>query len=357
MPFLTDLRIIRPTHQHSQAAILDWIAKAHTQAAGEKLNSPFHEALQDRLSKIGLGKDKIEFRGMEMRDPFHENWDEMQIYNLHHHARGYGFKERMAFFDQSVERVFEMFYPLGRELPDHLIHVTCTGYVSPSGAQKIVGRRKNRTAISHAYHMGCYASIPAIRMAASFSQTDIVHTELCTLHMNPLLHEMEQLVVQSLFGDGFIAYSVVNKEVPGFEIISLQEEIIPNTETAMDWRCEEWGLRMKLSRDVPVQIARALPAFLEELKVENKQKAFFAIHPGGPNIIEQVAKVLNLEPWQYAPSKEILRKYGNMSSATLPHVWESLWKDPTVPHGAEVVSLAFGPGLTLAGGLFKCRRS
>ncbi len=291
-----------------------------------------------------------------MSDVFHENWEKMQIYNLDHHPRGYGFKERMHFFDQAVEKIFETFYPPEVKLPDHLIHVTCTGYVSPSGAQKLVGRRKGRAFISHAYHMGCYASIPAIRMALGYDQSDIVHTELCTLHMNPCLHETEQLVVQSLFGDGFIAYSVVKQESPGFEVISLHEEIIPDTEACIKWGCEEWGLAMKLTKDVPVQIARALPAFLDRLNIKDQTKCFFAIHPGGPNIIEQVAKILKLEPWQYTHSKQIMRKYGNMSSATLPHVWESLWKDPSVQEGVEVVSLAFGPGLTLAGGLFKCRR-
>jgi predicted naringenin-chalcone synthase len=50
-------------------------------------------------------------------------------------------------------------------------------------------------------------------------------------------------------------------------------------------------------------------------------------------------------------SRRVLRAYGNMSSATLPYVWRELLADDTVADGAPVVSLAFGPGLTLCGNL------
>jgi len=63
------------------------------------------------------------------------------------------------------------------------------------------------TEVIHAYHMSCYASLPTIRLAAGLvatgkSRVDIVHTEMCTLHMDPSQHLPEQLVVQTLFADG-----------------------------------------------------------------------------------------------------------------------------------------------------------
>ncbi len=116
---------------------------------------------------------------------------------------------------------------------------------------------------------------------------------------------------------------------------------------------------MKLEKEVPVRIARALPSFvaklLEKVKVSGSE-IYFAIHPGGPKIIQQVAKILELRPEQFEHSQWVLQNHGNMSSATLPHIWERLWNDEQVNPGSYVVSLAFGPGLTLAGGVFECGR-
>jgi len=353
---LSNFQILRPGPDLKQEETLRWIAKAHSYAGGHSIGSDFHKEIEDRLCRIGLGPEKIESRGVAVPDCLHEKWDEMQVYNLDHHPRGFSMKERAAFFDKAVSGAFEQFYPEGASLPSYLVHVTCTGYVSPSGAQKVVSKRGGATVVTHAYHMGCYAAVSAVRMAMGFpGACDIVHTELCTLHMNPEMHETEQLVIQSLFADGYIKYSV-GKGGPGLAILTLHEEIIPDSQESMSWTCEDWGNRMTVRKEVPVLVARALPGFIEQLeeRAGSLKDAYFAIHPGGPKIIQQVAKVLNLEPWQYAASVQIMKQYGNMSSATLPHIWQLLEKD--LPAGAKAVSLAFGPGLTMVGGVLECRR-
>ena len=81
-------------------------------------------------------------------------------------------------------------------------------------------------------------------------------------------------------------------------------------------------------------------------------KSIFAIHPGGPKIIDAVQSVLELSEEQISESKKVLFNHGNMSSATLPHVWdEILNKNYAV--GTKVISYAFGPGLTLFGSVFE----
>src|SRR5262249_30870614 len=150
--------------------------------------------------------------------------------------------------------------------PDDLIHVTCTGYASPSGAQKLVAARGwgETTTVTHAYHMGCYGSIPALRMARGFNavkggRVDIVHTEICSLHVNPSLHNAGQLVTHSLFADGFIKYSSArNAEGPSLKVLALQEEILPDTAQMMTWKAMNWSFEMALSKEIPVQITRAL---------------------------------------------------------------------------------------------------
>jgi predicted naringenin-chalcone synthase len=121
-------------------------------------------------------------------------------------------------------------------------------------------------------------------------------------------------------------------------------------------------MHMTLSRDVPDRIALALRPFVTDLfrkaslnLAENLRGTVFAIHPGGPKIIDRVRDVLELDEAQIQSSRDVLFDHGNMSSATLPHVWQHVIADTRVAAGALVLSLAFGPGLTVCGGLFRKR--
>ncbi len=356
---ISDLHVIRPEFELDQESSIHWLAAIHTVASKQPER---HEAFQSVLKKIVLGDQKIQKRGVSLADCFHQEWDKMEIYHASQKPDGAGFGKRSQVYDRIASDVLGRLYPVGTAMPPHLIHVTCTGYVAPSPAQRLVSLRDagDQTMIVHAYHMGCYASIPALRIARGFSEpVDIVHTEICCLHLNPNLHEIEQLVVQTLFADGFIKYTV-KSEGPGLRILTLDERIIPETSDSMHWVCQDWGLKMKLEKDVHIRIADALPSFVAKLladaKVSPDSDIYFAIHPGGPKIIQQVAKILELKPEQFEHSLWVLQNYGNMSSATLPHIWEKLWNDEKIKSGAYVVSLAFGPGLTLAGGVFECVR-
>lgn len=77
------------------------------------------------------------------------------------------------------------------------------------------------------------------------------------------------------------------------------------------------------------------------------------MHPSGTRIIDRVCDALKLDDDQVRISREVLRDFGNMSSATLFHVWMRLLADATIPAGTFVLSLAFGLGLTVCGGLFR----
>ncbi|MBY0528805.1 MAG: hypothetical protein K2P51_01295 [Rhabdochlamydiaceae bacterium] len=362
---------IRPRHEISQEVILEWIAQMHAHAEASvqgSFSQELHKDVKERLFRVGSGVNKIQNRGIHINDLYAETFEEMELFPIMQSPSGKGFKTRSDFFEREMDPIFDAFYSEHIPLPSHLIHVTCTGYVAPSPAQKLVSRRDagQTTTVTHAYHMGCYGAFPAIRMGAGFlhlpssckQSVDIVHTEVGSIHMHPLKHSTEQLMVQSLFADGFIKYSLSDKtEAPHFKVVALHEEIIPNSFSCMTWRCEDNGLVMSLSKEVPVLIARALRPYLERLygKVSGRKtrKTYFAVHPGGPKILDSVQKILNLEPDQMKHSHEILRRCGNMSSATLPHIWQQLLEDPTVENGSDVVCLAFGPGLSISSALLE----
>ena len=374
MTLIHDFQILRPPHETEQEKTLHWLTDAHAESEKRKgnLDPTFRDLIREKLWHVGCKPDRIAKRGHILSDYLHRDWEKMEIYCLNETAKGRDLSFRSKHFEEYTDQIFEQYYPENGIPPEDLIHVSCTGYVSPSGAQKIISKRNwgSQTMATHAYHMGCYASIPALRMAAGFlayakekQKTDIVHTEICSIHTDPSNHNLDQLVSQSLFADGFIKYSVSQEtSKPHLKVISLLEEVIPNSMKAMTWNVSHWGFQMSLAKEVPVLIARALPAFFKRLikkgGVDGESFAphtFFAVHPGGPKILTYVQEWLKLSDKQMSHSFEILKNFGNMSSATLPHIWESMLADPAIPHGAPIVSLAFGPGLNIAGALMEKR--
>ncbi len=348
--YLSDFEIQRPPYSYSQGMGLELLAELHKIA--EKEGGPsFEQHISERIAKVCCKPDKINNRNTTITNEWLKE------------RRGFG--ERNRTFQAYAEEVFKKFYPNSATPPAELIHVTCTGYFSPSAGQKMVVERgwEKNTLVTHAYHMGCMAALPAIRMAlgsASLhsSRVDIVHTELCSLHLNPALHSDEQLVAQSLFADGLIKYSLFPESCPrpSLRVLTVYEELIPGTAERMKWECEDWGLKMTLSKEIPVLIGRAIADFIQRLEEKSGVslgQAHYAIHPGGPKVIEMIGKKLNLTQSQLAISEKILYNFGNMSSATLPHIWEEMLRDPKIPAESYIVGLAFGPGLCMAGAVLQ----
>ncbi len=336
----------------------------------EHARRTYEERIARVLGRCAAQPDKIARRGVSIADLETTRWSENALYNLDVDPHGKGSGARTQMFADIVDRYFSTAYANESCAPDDLIHVTCTGYVSPSGAQKLVANRGwgATTRVTHAYQMGCYAAVPAVRMAAAFIamasptpwRCDLVHTELCSLHFDPTDHRIEQLVVQSLFADGLIRYSMVaNDGRPGLLLRALHEVVLPDSADAMSWAVSDWGMRMTLARDVPDRIAGSLRGFVSELvrraglDLSCLKTSVFAVHPGGPKIIDRVREVLELDPAQVATSRAVLLDHGNMSSATLPHIWMRLVDDANIPPGTLIPSLAFGPGLTVCGALFE----
>jgi predicted naringenin-chalcone synthase len=366
-----------PRYQIAQDRSLAWLADAHAAAEtviGE-LDAAASEGFATRIGRVlarcGCPPDQIATRGHSVADvdAGRGGFADGILYDVARHPHGRSTGYRMRLYAELIDAYFTAAYAGDGEPPDDLVHVTCTGYVSPSGAQKLVAARGwgARTRVTHAYHMGCYAAVPAIRIAAGFTavgsrRVDIVHTELCSLHLDPADHSVEQLVVQSLFADGLIRYGMTaDDRGPGLELIGAYEQVVPDTADAMTWIVADRGMEMTLARSVPDRVAGAVRGFVLELyrragkDLAALPRCVFAVHPGGPKILDGVQCALELEPAQLATSRAVLRDHGNMSSATLPHIWMRLLADPAVAPGTLIPSLAFGPGLTLCGALFEKR--
>lgn len=386
--YLSNFRIVRPAFEKAQEDAIRWLAEAHSAGeafagfpAGRSDSSP--QYFQKLISRFGCRPERIASRGHELSDFNHTRWEEMRIFRLREHPRGLPMEARQLVFDELVRAKCDSLFLPEESTGSDLIHVSCTGYLSPSPLQRFVVERgaATKTRVLHAYHMGCYAALPASRIAGALALqqsiegrnqgssrgVDIVHTELCSLHFNPVDHSPEQLVVQSLFADGFVRYRLTAdrpSEGGALRVLAMNEVQIPSSAHAMTWLPVAWGMAMTLSRDVPSLISDALKDYIEGLfKIAGLSAAevlpglVYAVHPGGPKIIDHIQNVLEIPDERIQSSKSILRKYGNMSSATLPHVWDDiLANDIEYPTGTRVLSLAFGPGLTIAGSLFEVVR-
>jgi len=281
---------------------------------------------------------------------------------------------RMEWFKKKMGYVFDQFYSKTATRPENLIHVTCSGYSSPSVAQEAVIERDWKTVqVTHSYHMGCYGAFPAIRTASSLicfsphlGRADVVHTELLSAHLNLTEFSPANTMICSLFSDGFIGYSLYEeesfmaddtiKDKKGLRILASHEVIIPDSLEDMSWDLGEYSFLMTLSKRVPVFIRKNIKSFLSDLckkkgvdLEEQKSNMHFAIHPGGPKIIDYVINELEVSMEHARWSYEVLRCHGNMSSATIPHILNEIVNDRTIKSGTKVVAMAFGPGLTATG--------
>lgn len=367
--YLGNIETKQPKYHLNQQDALNWLIKAHAQGKTEKEKL----LIEKKILRFSCLPDKISSRYSELKDFTHENWTEMEFFS---HSN------RMDVYKSAVTEVFQYYYQNTKTPPAHLIHVSCTGYASPSAAQRLVSEKNwnHNTIVTHCYHMGCYAAFPAIRIGKGFllslcednshtSNTnetlDIVHTELCTLHFNLDLNTIDQHVVQSLFADGHAKYTM-SSCINGFkdnyfELLALHEESIPETEEAMTWDIGTKSFLMRISKSVPDLILKYIHHFIKILveKAEQRlnekidlKKTIFAIHPGGPKIISSVQNALSLSDDQVTESIQVLKERGNMSSATLPHVWK-LILDKKSKQNTPVISIAFGPGLTISGSVMK----
>jgi predicted naringenin-chalcone synthase len=366
--YLNQFKSITPAFQVEQDDARSWMRFAYGRSLDQQ-GQLDENKLNEWIGKYTVSNELIATRFTEIKDFTHTSLDGNEIFKADENLQlGVGLESRMRFFDKIVNQRASDFYTDQATAPDHMIHVSCTGYLSPSPLQRLCSTKGwHKTELTHAYHMGCYASMPSIRMADALSKAqqktvDLFHSELCTLHFSTESFTPEQLIVQSLFADGYIGYkcSPTPGDHPGLKIMAIGEARIADSEEDMTWVPGDKKFNMSISRDVPLKLAFNIHEGLENIfikagvnKDEMMKESIFAIHPGGPKILDQVSMLLELQDHQIQESRDVLKAKGNMSSATLPHIWQKVLENKDYKNGQKVVSLAFGPGLTLFGSVFE----
>jgi len=244
----------------------------------------------------------------------------------------------------------------------HVVTVSCTGFCNPGPDYHII-TELGLSPATQRYHlgfMGCYAAFPGLHMAQQFCAADpdavvlVMCLELCTLHLQ-LNGGEDSLLANALFADGAAAALVSARPLasgqPGFRLGPFRSTLIPSGAQDMAWTIGDLGFDIALSSYVPkiigANIEDAIAPLLAAGHLRFEQIGTWAVHPGGKAIVDKVAESLLLQPEQVEPSREVLRQYGNMSSATILFVLQEVLKRSVGKDPEQVCAMAFGPGLTV----------
>ena len=239
----------------------------------------------------------------------------------------------------------------------HLVTVSCTGFAAPGVDLALIRELQLPATVerTHIGFMGCHGALNGLRVAAAFTGADpgavvlLCAVELASLHLH-YGWDPQRIVANALFADG--AAAVVGSALPEprpegmWRVRATGSCLVPETADAMSWTIGDHGFAMTLSRRVPALIARNLrpwlSGWLESRGVRLEEVASWAVHPGGPRILEAVEETLGLSRAVMADSRAVFAECGNMSSPTVLFILERL-RRRQAPR--PCVALGFGPGL------------
>lgn len=233
---------------------------------------------------------------------------------------------------------------------------SCTGYVTP-GLDILLARDLGMAPDTQRLfigHMGCYAALPGLGAASDYVTARgrpalLLCLELTSLHVQPPTTDPQQVVAHALFSDAAAAV-VLMPQAPGYAV----REVMAVTDTAsadqMTWDVTDLGFRMGLSPRVPdvlaLHVSGLVSRLLDRQGLTMSDVDGWAVHPGGPRILNVVRDELGLPETALAASRGTLAEHGNCSSPTVLLILDALRRRAVGPP-QRIMALAFGPGLTL----------
>ncbi len=280
-----------------------------------------------------------------------------------------GTKERMVEYEHwtkvltrdAVGRLFEE-TRCDPSTVHRLITVSCTGFFAP-GVDYFLMTEFGIPASAQRTHvgfMGCAAAlvgftsvIEALRAAEDEESTTLlVAVELCSLHLQTT-PTRDNILANMIFADGCAAalFSRAPTHAPRLQLLKTHSHLFPNSSEYMGWKVGDTGFELRLSSELPRIISEAaipvLEAMCAQQGIPRNAIRHWSLHPGGRAILDALQDGLRLRDEEAAPSRAVLRDYGNMSSASILFVIKELLATRTIAKGEYVCAIAFGPGLTM----------
>ncbi len=356
--YIISIGTATPDHCFDQLKLTDFMAKSIDLNEEERIRlEALYRAtgIKSRYSVLqdfGLSPDNyIFFPGDPKISPFPGTQSRMRIYQ----------KEALPIAKKALEDCFKnVSHTLSQKIT-HVITVSCTGMYAPGLDIEIIhylglAGSTSRTSINF---MGCYAVFNALKTADAFCRANpeavvlIVSVELCTIHYQNS-GDWDQIVSNAIFGDGAAACLLTGR-ISGDKALRLDSffcDIEPKGKDDMTWQIGDSGFEMTLSGYVPDLIKGGIKALMTKLlskvATRNQPIDLYAIHPGGKRILEVIEEELAIPKIANRHAYSVLANYGNMSSATILFVLKELLKElKKEDNDKSILSMAFGPGLTL----------
>ncbi len=241
---------------------------------------------------------------------------------------------------------------------DYIISVSCTGFMIPSVDAYLINQMNMRQDVVRlpVTEMGCAAGVSGIIYAKNFLQANpgkkaaVIAVESPTATFQLEDFSMANIVSAAIFGDGAACVLLSSHEADDGPTI-LNEEMyhFPDTTRLMGFDLKDSGLQMVLDQAVPETIAEHFPQiihpFLEKTGHQIADVDHLIFHPGGKKIVLTTQELFGAMGKNIDDTKEVLRLYGNMSSATVLYVLER-FMDKGIPLGEKGLMLSFGPGFS-----------
>ena len=255
-----------------------------------------------------------------------------------------------------------------------VVTVSCTGFVAPGIDAHLIEalnlpRSVGRT---HVGFMGCHGAMNGLRVAGALCAADpaaavlVTAVELCSLHHqytpDPAA-DAGTVIANALFADGAAAAVCVGKDFrpaqpstsrpsTPYRLLANGSVLLPDSGDAMTWRVGDAGFAMTLTPAVPALIRSRLSGWIDEwlarFDLTRGDVKTWAVHPGGPAILDAATDALALPADALDPSRQLLSEVGNLSSPTILFLLDRLRTAPR-----PCVALGFGPGLTVEAALFE----
>lgn len=241
---------------------------------------------------------------------------------------------------------------------DYIITVSCTGIMIPSIDAYLINKLQMKQDIVRlpVTEMGCAAGVSGIIYANNFLKANpnkraaviAVESPTSTFQLNDF--SMVNVVSAAIFGDGAACVIVSSHEKDeGPKIIDEAMYHFFNAEKMMGFKLTNSGLQMILDKSVPETISEHFPKivypFLEKNNITIHNVDHLIFHPGGKKIVQTVETLFGSFGKNIDDTKDVLKLYGNMSSATVLYVLER-FMDKKLPKGDVGLMLSFGPGFS-----------
>lgn len=243
----------------------------------------------------------------------------------------------------------------------HVVTASCTGFFAPGPDYRLVRDLGLPTTVErdHLGFVGCAAAFPALRQAARICAADpravvlVVCGEICSIHLRAS-SDPEQIVASAVFADGAAAAVVSAQPSPHAPSLALEgfaTALTSDGEDDMRWIIGDHGFEMTLTAEVPKIVGREVRDALAPVLADSGPVDRWLVHPGGRSILDRFEAALDLPGDALVLSRDVLREYGNMSSATVLFILARVLDDPDLVDGSRAVGVAFGPGLTVESAL------